>query len=174
MNSTSPETLSRFVQLFTLSNAEATQRVSERLTLVLRDPTAYQAQFAGELAERGIEAALPEQELRDLVLIDALLSQDLLWESDWKEKAGEIAEGINEVLMQQRRTPLLRPAALLGRREPGPEQLDTVQDALEPLGLALVLLRLDSDSYPLSVVADAQAEQARQLAKELGFGITVY
>ena len=174
MNSTSPETLSRFVQLFTLSNAEATQRVSERLTLVLRDPTAYQAQFAGELAERGIEAALPEQELRDLALIDALLSQDLLWESDWQEKAGEIAEGINEVLMQQKRTPLLRPAALLGRREPGPEQLDTVQDALEPLGLALVLLTLDSDSYPLSVVADAQAEQARQLAKELGFGITVY
>ena len=161
------------MQLFTLHDADATQRVSERLKLVLRDPTTYQAQFAEELAERGIEAALPEQELRDLALIDALLSQDLLWESDWQEKAGEIADGLNEVLMQQKRTPL-RPAELLGRREPGPEQLDTVQDALEPLGMALVLLTLDSDSYPLSVVADAQAEQARQLAKELGFGITVY
>ena len=162
------------MQLFTLNDAEATQRVSGRLALVLRDPAAYQAQFGEELAERGIEAALPAQELRDLALIDALLSEDLLWESDWQEKAGEIAEGLNEILNHQKHTPLLRPATLLGRREPGPEQLDTVQDALEALGLALVLCTLDSDSYPLSVVADAQAEEARKLAKELGFGVTVY
>ena len=168
------ENLSRFVQLFTLNEAEATLHVSERLALALRDPAAYQEHFAEELEERGIEAALPEQELRDLALIDALMSEDLLWESDWQEKASEIAEGLNEILTQQKRTPLLRPAALLARREPGPEQLDTVQDALEAQGLALVLFTLDSDSYPLSVVADAQAEEARQLAKELGFGITVY
>ena len=168
------DTLSSFVQLFTLTDVDATQRVSERLTLALRDPAAYQTQFAEELEERGIMAAPPAQELRDLALIDALLSQDLLWESDWQEKAGEIAEGLNEVLMQQKRTPLLRPAALQGRREPGPEQLDTVQDALETLGLALVLFTLDSDSYPLSVVADAQADEARRLAKELRFGVTVY
>ena len=168
------ETLSRFVQLFTLNDADATQRVIERLAQVLRTPAAYQEQFAEELAERGMAGALPEQELRDVALIDALLSEDLLWESDWQEKAGEIAEGINEILTQQKRTSLLRPATLLGRREPGPEQLDTVQESLEPLGLALVLFTLDSDSYPLSVVADAQAEDARQLAKELGFGVTVY
>jgi hypothetical protein len=52
--------------------------------------------------------------------------------------------------------------------------LDNIQDALEPLGLALVLLTLDSDTYPISVVADAQAEEARQLAKEVGFNLTVY
>ena len=166
--------LSRFVQLFTLNDADMTQRIAERLALVLRDPAAYQEQFAEELEERGIVAALPAQELRDLALIDALMSEDLLWESDWQEKAGEIAEGLNEILTQQKRTLLLRPATLLGRREPGPEQLDTVQDALEPLGLALVLFTMDSDSYPLSVVAEAQAEEARQLAKELGFGVTVY
>lgn len=166
--------LSRFVQLFTLNDAEAAERVSERLALVLRDPTAYQEQFAEELEERGIVAALPAQELRDLALIDALLSDNLLWESDYQEKANEIAEGLNEVLTQQKRTPLLRPTALLGRREPGPEQLDAVQDALETLELALVLFTLDSDSYPLSVVADAQTGEARQLAKELGFGVTVY
>ena len=166
--------LTRFARLFTLNDAGATQRIAERLALVLHDPTAYQGLFAEELAERGIETALPAQELRDLALIDALLGEDLLWESDWQETAGEIAEGLNEVLTRQQRPPLLRPAALPGRREPGPEQLDTVQDALEPLGLALVLLTLDSDSYPLSVVADAQVEEARLLAKELGFGITVY
>ena len=162
------------MQLFTLNDADMTQRIAERLALVLRDPAAYQEQFAEELEERGIVAVLPAQELRDLALIDALMSEDLLWESDWQEKAGEIAEGLNEILTQQKRTLLLRPATLLGRREPGPEQLDTVQDALEPLGLALVLFTMDSDSYPLSVVAEAQAEEARQLAKELGFGVTVY
>ena len=141
---------------------------------MLRAPAAYQKQFAEELEERGIVAALPAQELRDLALIDALLSEDLLWESDYQEKASEMAEGLNEVLTQQKREQRLRPAALLSRREPGPEQLDTVQNALEALGLALVLFTMDSDSYPLSVVADAQAEEARQLAQELGFGATVY
>lgn len=174
MNLLSSETLSRFVQLFTLNNADTTQRVTERLVLALRNPAAYQEQFAEELEERGIVAVLPEQELRDLALIDALLSEDLLWESDWKETAGEIAEGLNEILTRQNQAVRLRPAALVSRREAGPEQLDTVQDALEAVGLALVLFTLDSDSYPLSVVADAQAEEVRQLAKELGFGVTVY
>ncbi|MEJ7659977.1 MAG: hypothetical protein WKG07_10310 [Hymenobacter sp.] len=41
---------------------------------------------------------------------------------------------------------------------------------LEPLGLALVLLTLDSDAYPLSVVADASGRRSpADLAQELGF-----
>ena len=84
-----------------------------------------------------------------------------------------LVEDLNEVLTIQKRTGI-NESAFAGRRNTGPEVLDYLQDALEPLGLALVLFTLDSDSYPLSVVADAQAEQARQLAKELGFGVTVY
>lgn len=168
------EALQQFVQLFTLTDTAAAQRVSERLQLVLQSPEMYQDQFAEELEERGIVAPLPTQELRDVALIDALLAEDLVWESDWKDTAPDIAEGLNEVLAQQKRDARLKTTALVGRREPGPEQLDTVQDALEQLGLALVLFTLDSDSYPLSVVADAQAEQARELARELGFGVTVY
>ncbi len=60
------DSLNAFVQLFTLADTDATQRVTERLSLVLRDPAAYQEEYAEELAERGIEAALPAQELRDL------------------------------------------------------------------------------------------------------------
>ena len=168
------EIISHFVQLFTLDDAAATQRVSERLAIVLHDPAAYQEQFADELEERGIVAALPAQELRDIALIDALLAEDLAWESDWQDSAVEIAEGLNEIVKQQNQSQALAPAALAGRREPGPEQLDTVQDALEPLGLALVLFTLDSDSYPLGIVADERAEELRSCAKELGFGVTVY
>ena len=51
--------LSQFTQFFTLADSAATERVRERLALVLHDPGAYQAQFAEELAERGIETALP-------------------------------------------------------------------------------------------------------------------
>ncbi len=168
------DAVNQFVQLFTLDDTAANRRISERLALVRRDPAAYQARFAEELEERGIVAALPAQELRDLALIDALLSEDLAWESDWTDTAREIAEGLNEVLARQNRTPRLRAAALVSRREPGPEQLDAVQDALEASGLALVLFALDSDAYPLGVVADAHAEDARRWAKELGFGVTVY
>jgi hypothetical protein len=166
------ENLSRFVQLFTLNDAEATQRVSERLALALQDPEAYQEQFSEELAERDITTEIPVQELHDVALIDTLLNEDLVFESDWQDSAAWLVVGINEILEQQRRTRWAdepaRPAMT------GPEALDIIQDLLEPCGLALVLLTFNSDSHALSVVADAQAEETRQLAKELGFKITVY
>ena len=169
-----PDTIGRFAQLFTLANPAAAARIAERLALALHDPAAYQTQFADELAERGIEAALPAQELRDLALLDALLAEDLAWECDDQDKADDLADALNEVLARQQRPERLRPEALRNRRDPGPEQLDAVQEALEPLGLALVLFAFDSDAFPLSVVAEAQAGEARTLARELGFGVTVY
>ncbi len=167
-------TLTQFVQLFTLTDATATQRITERLALALGNPAAYQEQFAEELEERGIVATLPAQELRDVALVDALLSEDLLWEYDLQDTAADMAEGLNELLAQQKRTTSVKVARAAGRSVGGPEQLDALQEALEPLGLALVLLTLDSDAYPLSLVAEEQAEAARQLAKELGFELAVY
>lgn len=166
--------LTQFIQLFALSDTAATQRLTERLALVLQDPGAYQTEYAEELAERGIETKLPAQELRDVALIDALLNEDLLWESEHQDPATDTAEGLNDILERQGRTERLRLPLVAGRNTGGPEALDTLQDALEMQGLALVLLTLDSDSYPLSLVADAQAEQARNLAQELGFELAVY
>jgi hypothetical protein len=168
------DSLTAFVQLFSLTDTEATKRLTERLALALQDPAAYQAEYAEELAERGIETALPAQELRDVALIDALLSEELLWEADWKDSVEDLTYSLNETLAQQGRAERLTEPSLARRATTGPEALDALQDALEPLGLALVLLTLDSDSHALSVVAEAQVEQTRELAKELGFGITVY
>ena len=163
--------LNDFVRLFALSDVEAAQRIELRLALALRDSAAYQVQYAEELAERGMEGGnLPAQEVHDVALIDALLSEDLLWESDYQDPATETAEGLNDILAQQQRPERLRVAAAAT----GPDALDALQDALEPIGLALVLLTLDSDAYPLSVVAETQAEEARNLAQNLGFGVTVY
>jgi hypothetical protein len=166
--------LNQFIQLFTLADSEATQHLTDRLALVLQDATAYQAEYAGELAERGIETTLPAQELRDVALIDALLSEELLWEADWKDSVNDLTYGLNETLTQQGRSERLAEPSLARRATTGQEALDALQDALEPLGLALVLLTLDSDSHALSVVADAQAEQARNLAQKLGFKLAVY
>lgn len=168
------DNLTQFVRLFTLADEAATQRIEERLALVLRDPGAYQVKYAEELAERGIETTLPAQELRDVALIDALWSEDFAWENDWKDSPDEMAQYINEMLTHQGRTALLDEELLAKSVATGPEALDIVQDALEPLGLALILLTLNSDSYPLSVVNEAQAEEARRLAKELGFKLSVY
>jgi hypothetical protein len=156
----------QFIKLFTLADNEATQRLTTRLALVVENPAAYQTEYAEELAERGIEAALPAQELRDVALIDGLLWEELLWV--------DLVYGLNETLAQQGRPERL-PQPEPGRHATtGPEALDIVQDLLEPLGLALVLLPLDSDSHALSVVAEAQVEALRSLAKELGFGLKVY
>ncbi|MBD2721675.1 DUF6630 family protein [Hymenobacter armeniacus] len=168
------ETLQHFVQLFTLDDAAATQRVSARLALVLQNPAAYHAQFAEELAERGIVVALPEPELRAVALIDALLAEELVWESDWQDPAADLVYGLNETLTQQRRAMRVSEPAPGRTAVTGPDALDILQDLLEPLGLALVLLTLDADSYALTVVADAQAEETRQLARELGVDVTVY
>jgi hypothetical protein len=164
----------QFIKLFTLADNEATQRLTTRLALVVENPAAYQTEYAEELAERGIEAALPAQELRDVALIDGLLWDELLWEADWTDPVVDLVYGLNETLAQQGRPERL-PQPEPGRHATtGPEALDIVQDLLEPLGLALVLLPLDSDSHALSVVAEAQVEALRSLAKELGFGLKVY
>jgi len=165
--------LADFIRFFTRDEVPAA-RVAERLTLALREPAAYQNQFADELAERGIKAPLPDQELRDLALLDALLAEDVAWEADWQDTAADMAEGLNEVLTRQGQVMRLRPNVLPKTGAAGPEQLDAVQAALEPLGLALVLFALDSDSFPLGVVAEAEAERLRGSARELGFGLTVY
>lgn len=169
-----PTPLHQFVQYFTGANTAAAERANTRLALALADPAVYQAHFAEELAERGMAGALPAQELRDVALLDALLAEDLAWENDERDTPAELTAALNDILAQQGRGVALAPGALAGRRGVGPEQLDAMQDALEPLGLALVLFTLDSDSYPLGVVADAQAEATRQLAGALGFGVVVY
>jgi hypothetical protein len=166
--------LGQFIQLFTLANQDASQRLTKQLALVLQDPAAYQTKYAEELVERGIEAKLPPQELRDVALIDALLSEELLWEADWQDPAADLVYGLNETLAQQGRTERLAEASLARQATTGPEALDVLQDLLEPLALALVLLPLDSDAHALSIVADAQAAELRSLAKELGFNLVVY
>jgi len=166
--------LTAFVQLFSLTDAEAATRLTERLALVLQDPAAYQTEYAEELAERGIETKLPAQELRDVALIDALLSEELLWEADWQDPVADLAYGLNETLAVQGRLERLNEQELASRAATGPEALDILQEALEPLGLALVLLTLDSDSHALSVVSEAQVETLRTLGKQLGFNLTVY
>ena len=166
------ENLTHFTQLFTLADKEASQRLTERLNFVLRDPAAYQAEYAEELAERGIETALPAQELRDVALLDGLLGEELLWEADWTDPVADLVEGLNETLAQQGRPERLPQP--VPPRTTGPEALDVLQNLLEPLALALVLLPLDSDSHALSVVAEAQVEELRALARELGFSLKVY
>ncbi|NVO30804.1 DUF6630 family protein [Hymenobacter lapidiphilus] len=163
-----PELLA-FTNIFTLGDTAATQRLAGRLDLVLTDAAGYAAQFAEELAERGIENEIAPQELRDIALIDALLAEDLAVECDWKETAGEIIDSLNHVLAQQGRARVLEAQHTGTDEELGPEQLDLVQDTLEPLGLALVMFDLDGDSYPLSVVAQEQAEELATQAQQLGF-----
>ena len=161
--------LSAFLNTFAVADTTVTQRLVARLELVLTDPVGYAAEFAGELAERGMEGAVDPQELRDLALIDALMAEDLAVECDCQETAGEMAEILNYVLTQQGRQLLAQPQDLGAEDELGPEQLDLVQDALEPRGLALVLLTLDGDSYPLSVVTQDQTENLLSQAQKLGF-----
>jgi hypothetical protein len=170
----STTTLTQFIQLFTLADGEATHRLTERLALALQDPASYQSHYAEELAERGIETTLPAQELRDVALLDGLLSEELLWEADWQDPTADLVYGLNETLAQQGRTERLAEPAGPRATTTGPEALDAVQDLLEPQGLALVLLTLDSDAHALSVVAEAQVETLRSLAKELSFTLTVY
>ena len=165
--------LPHFLQLFTLTDATATERLTARLALVLHDPAAYQAQYAEEFSISSRTELMEPQYLRDQALSEGLLNEELLANCDWKESAAEMAEHLNDVLTRQGRHEQLAVEPESDDYEVGVEQLDMVIEALEPLGLVLVEFDSGSDSYWMTVVAQEHAGLLRELADKLGFQLSL-
>lgn len=137
-------------------------------TLLARDaPQDYFDRFADALYQRGIED-VHEVDFW-LALTDALEKTGNLRESDWKTEGGEIAYLLQRLAGKRGLTlsdDACRPLAARAFDSVEAFAAD-IRALLQPFGLTAVYLDIDSDSYPLCLIPDAQVAQARALARGL-------
>lgn len=138
-------------------------------TLLARDaPQDYFDRFADALYQRGIED-VHEVDFW-LALTDALEKTGNLRESDWKTEGGEIAY-ILQTLAAKRGLTLTDDACRALTTRQGYDSIEAlatdIRAIVQPIGLTAVYLDIDSDSYPLCLIPNAQVAQARALARSL-------
>ncbi|MEV0573418.1 DUF6630 family protein [Streptomyces sp. NPDC050392] len=146
--------------------APAHQAVGDRVLHAVDDPGAYVLAHAGALADRGIDAPVPD--LAWIALIDALADHRLLAELDWKEDSAEIRSQLRGLDSR----PSVDPWALFEEgdmRLPTHEFLETCGRHYREVGGALVVLDIESDCYPVVGLRAARVEELTALAARAGF-----
>ncbi|MEV6425240.1 DUF6630 family protein [Streptomyces sp. NPDC051662] len=146
--------------------------VVEAVLFAYDDPDAYVRTHAEPLEDRGIDA--PIENLAWIALVDALTAQGLLAEVDWKEDSDEIRRQLRSLESR----PTVDPWSLADPADA--EATDTVpldtaaflNDAgrlhLE-VGVALAVLDIESDCYPLVCFPARRASELTPLAARAGF-----
>ncbi|MGW6772605.1 DUF6630 family protein [Streptomyces sp. NPDC055037] len=146
--------------------------VAEEALFAYDDPDAYVRTHAARLDRRGIDA--PIENLAWIALVDALTAQGLLAEVDWKEGGDEIRRQLRGLESR----PTVDPWSLAGPEDSDgtdAEPLDTAAFLNEAgrlhleLGVALAVLDIESDCYPLVCFPARRAGELTPLAGRAGF-----
>ncbi|PVE10877.1 DUF6630 family protein [Streptomyces scopuliridis] len=146
--------------------------VAEEVLFAYEDPDAYVRTHATRLEDRGIDA--PIENLAWIALVDALTAQGLLAEVDWKEDGDEIRRQLRALESR----PAVDPWSLADPENADgtdPVALDTaafLNDAGRlhlDLGVALAVLDIESDCYPLVCFPARRASELTPLAARAGF-----
>ncbi|MFD7092426.1 hypothetical protein ACFV94_32140 [Streptomyces sp. NPDC059896] len=152
--------------------------VAEEALFAYDDPDAYVRTHATRLDRRGIDA--PIENLAWIALVDALTAQGLLAEVDWKEGCDEIRRQLRGLESR----PTVDPWSLAGPEDAGgtdgtdgtdAEPLDTAAFLNEAgrlhleQGVALAVLDIESDCYPLVCFPARRAGELTPLASRAGF-----
>ncbi|MDB4292824.1 hypothetical protein N9954_05400 [Maribacter sp.] len=148
--------------------------VSE-LQLAENQPLNYLSQFARVLQERGIDKAIPE--LPWLALVDGLASRNLLEELDWKDDPEELIAVClrlteNHSQSTEIKTSITSIEASLS--DDIEEFLPVLNRYLYKHGIQLVWIDINSDSYPLTILASDKVNEAKRLALDAGYGTIKY
>lgn len=130
----------------------------------LNEPEHYFSRFADDLAQRGIES--PDAVSPWLALVDGLQRREQVHEMDWKLDMGELIWGLQQLQFSRQREISLD--ALAGSKAMGHDALTEAGAHLRSQGVALVTFDIDSDSYPLSLLAQEDTEPLEELAKRVG------
>ena len=141
------------------------------ITLAYQRPLEYLNKFSTELQTRGISSTV--NSLPWLALVDGLFRRGLLHELDWKDDPEEVVgvcsllsgkhhcyEKVNQALSSVE--PLLN--------DDIEEFLPVVNQTLKSADVQLVWLDIDSDSYPLALLALEKLKEAKILASQAGYG----
>ncbi|UYZ64253.1 DUF6630 family protein [Hymenobacter weizhouensis] len=173
----STESLRAFVGLLAGKATVQADTVLKHVGLALREPATYLTEFADDLSERGIDELTPDiaANLPQTALVHELEKASLVGEVDWKADAEDIVWNVNNVLEQQGRPQLEGDDLEITDEDEVESCLRYVGSVLRARHLTLIyLLDLDSDSYPLSIVAAADMPRFTQLAHELSVRFEVY
>ncbi|MFE7569063.1 DUF6630 family protein [Streptomyces sp. NPDC057539] len=145
--------------------------VVDEVLFAYDDPDAYVRTHAERLEDRGIDA--PIENLAWIALVDALTAQGLLAEVDWKEGSDEISRRLRGLESR----PTVDPWSHAGAdgTDAAPLDMDTaafLNDAGRlhlKVGVALAVLDIESDCYPLVCFPAERASELTPLAARAGF-----
>ncbi|MFE4367580.1 DUF6630 family protein [Streptomyces sp. NPDC056835] len=152
--------------------------VAEEVLFAYDDPDAYVRTHAARLEDRGIDA--PIENIAWIALVDALTAQGLLAEVDWKEDADEIRRQLRGLESRPTADPWSVAAPDDADGTDGTDGTDAVpmdtaaflNDAGRlhlDLGVALAVLDIESDCYPLVCFPAQRASELTPLAARAGF-----
>lgn len=144
----------------------------QEVQLAVDKPKIYIENFASTLLERGVEE--PTSALPWLALVDGLERRGLLQELDWKEDIEGFVDATilltkNHVEIENIKAELLSLEFLDDDKEPE-EIITDINDILQKFNLLLVMIDIDSDSYPLCIITLSKLEKAQKLATLLNYG----
>ncbi|MGX8274064.1 DUF6630 family protein [Streptomyces sp. PBSH9] len=148
--------------------APAHPGVAEEVLRAHDSPHDYVSAFADRLNERGIDE--PVDNLAWVALIDALAAHGLLAEFDWKEDPQEIRAQLRKLESR----PSVDPWVLFeadGTTLPTEAFLHACGRHYREVGVALAVLDIASDCYPVAGLRAARADELTVLAARAGFPV---
>ena len=143
--------------------------LSDEVHLAREDPSAYFAQHADDLGNRGIVE--PAHVTTWLALVDGLQRRDLNVEVDWKVDLEELVLSLATLQMATQQK--LRFGTLASGDSFGEAALAQASAWLQSRGIALVSLDINSDCYPLSLMAIEEVALLQPLVAQVGEKLVV-
>ncbi|UOG72838.1 hypothetical protein MTX78_11940 [Hymenobacter tibetensis] len=152
-----------------VTSAELRDEAMTKLKQAIEDPQSfYNADREFILSGRGLSYPEDVELTSKFVLIDMLIENNQMIEIDWKEAEEEIRLQLNEVLKAKNYGFQLSKNNLYEDNIDTYEILFSINDEeLEPLGYAIEMLDIDSDSYVLTVIPLNIQEKANGLFENI-------
>ena len=120
------------------------------------------------LAARGLSLKAHKALLPKIAFVDILLNHNEMAEVDWKETEQEVRYWIIALLAAKNYPGSLSNEEKYGRNVHTGEVLDLInQNELKPLGYALEILDIDSDSYVFTIVPLHRQEEVQEMFRVL-------
>jgi hypothetical protein len=141
----------------------------EEVNLAAEDPAGYFEEYQQELSERGIENAAEVSIW--LALIDGLLSRRCLVEVEKQAGAQDLVSALSELTVCRESRVELGPIGELTSK--GTALLAEASNLLGKYNLAIGVMELDSDSWPIVVIPKVSLLRAREIAAKLSHEIIV-
>ncbi|CEP36454.1 MULTISPECIES: DUF6630 family protein [unclassified Halomonas] len=133
------------------------------VNLALSDPESYFEKYSDDLMERGIED--PSEVTPWIALVDGLTRSASLVELDWKFDAADLVWNLEQ--LQICKANAIDFSKINESDEYSEDLFKLVAIVLDSYSMNLIILDIDSDSYPLMVIPRDSVGQVKRSAQAL-------